>query len=131
MFPNCVASFLSDFPFRKHGVHLGICLLLVKTRLLLPDVLPQLFLASVCPYWWTGSRCFCPVSSSVGPAILPPKRGRSLRTISAGRRSAVVRVAKAPAPLFMLCCVWMGRPLHRILPPACSNVLMVLLQQEE
>lgn len=83
-----------------------------KTHLLLPDVLPQLFSASVLLLMADSILVFWSRQWCVGPAILFLKRGSTLRTISVGRRCAVVHVAKAPAPLFMIRCVWIGRPLN-------------------
>lgn len=60
----------------------------------------------------TESWCSGP-DSGVGDLLFSfMKRGSALRTISVGRRCAVVRVAKAPAPLFMILRVWIGRPLN-------------------
>lgn len=83
-----------------------------KAHLLLPDVLPQLFSASVSLL--TADRILgSGPDSGVGDLLFSfMKRGSTLRTISVGRRCAVVRVAKAPAPLFMILRVWIGRPLN-------------------
>lgn len=96
--PCSLIAFLSDFPPTQSSV-LGFCLPLLDRI--------SVSLSSQ-RFWW--DLLFCLPSVDVASDLL-----------ARGRRCALVRVAKAPAPLRPLCCVWMGRPLPRILPPACRR----------
>lgn len=125
---RCAASSRPVFPSEKVEF---VSVFMLKTGPL-PDVLPQLFSASVRILVFSSRRwcvCLC-----VGPAIWFLKRGGALRTISAGWRGAALRCCTCcqgpSSTVYARPCL--DRRGSRLDPsPSVRDFLMVLLQQEE